>query len=91
MGGGRREHHQFAENTLLTSAQNKPFRCSHYLFISQTYRLSPEEAAELESRAARSKRQKAAPTLKQNDIIPLHPEDEQIAKVSLTSLVYDTY
>lgn len=66
---------------LLTLAQNKPFHFSHLLFVSQTYRLSPEEAAELEVRASRNKRQKAAPTPKQNDLIPVHPEDAEIAKV----------
>ena len=66
----------------MTSLQNKPFKFSHLLFISRMYRLSAEEAAELEDRA--NKRQKAAPSLKQNDLIPIHPEDEQIAQASTT-------
>ncbi|KIP04021.1 hypothetical protein PHLGIDRAFT_121089 [Phlebiopsis gigantea 11061_1 CR5-6] len=59
---------------------NKPFKFSHLLFLSRTYRVSTEEAAELEERA--NKRQKATPSLKENDLIPIHPEDEQIAQAS---------
>ncbi|GJE99768.1 p21-C-terminal region-binding protein-domain-containing protein [Phanerochaete sordida] len=59
---------------------NEPFRFSHYLFISQTYRLSSEEAAELEATASRSKRQKGASKPKQEGVTPVHPEDEEIAQ-----------
>jgi len=59
---------------------NEPFRFSHYLFISQTYRPSPEEVAELEASASRSKRHKAVPKPKLTDVVPMHPEDEEIAQ-----------
>ena len=47
------------------------------------YRLSAEEAAELEDRSM--KRHKPAPKLKQDDLIPFYPETSEIVQVSPTS------
>ncbi|KAI0809111.1 p21-C-terminal region-binding protein-domain-containing protein [Irpex lacteus] len=63
---------------------NKPFRFSHYLFLSQVCKLSAEDVAELEERVPPTKRQKAgthAPS-GQPRVVPIHPEDEEIGKLA---------
>lgn len=61
--------------------QNKPFRFSHYLFLSQTYKLSAAEAAELETRPPPAKKPKGSSASKQNKTFSVHPEDDQITQV----------
>lgn len=63
--------------------QNEPYNFSHLLIISRIYRLTPEEEAELQGPAPRTKRQKqAAPQqASSGGIYPFHPEDEHIQKV----------
>ncbi|KAI0706227.1 p21-C-terminal region-binding protein-domain-containing protein [Cytidiella melzeri] len=70
---------------------NEPFKFSHYLFLSQTCKLSAEEVAELDHRVPPSKKQRAA-VISSNEpkIIPIHPEDEQILQLA-TSTVDFTY
>ncbi|KAI0344208.1 hypothetical protein BDW22DRAFT_1355537 [Trametopsis cervina] len=61
---------------------NAPFRFTHYIFLSQIYKLSAEEAAELEARVPPTKRQRAVTQHSQPKIISVHPEDEQIGQLA---------
>lgn len=66
-------------------SQNEPYNFTHLLIISRIYRLSPEEEAELQGPASRSKRQKqTAQQPPSRGVYPFHPEDEQIQKVRTT-------
>ncbi|KZT08998.1 uncharacterized protein LAESUDRAFT_742221 [Laetiporus sulphureus 93-53] len=71
---------------------NELYNFSHFLIISRTYRLSPEEEAELQDNVPRSKRHKQnAATNSQassGGINAFHPEDEYIQKIALHSLDY---
>lgn len=58
---------------------NEPYRFSYYLVVSRTYRLSTKEAAELHSKAPRSKRHKGTAPLG-GGVFPFHPEDDVLAK-----------
>jgi protein BCP1 len=66
--------------------QNEPYNFSHILFISRTYRLSPEEEAAMQSAAHPAKRQKV-PSVSgsgpSDGVYSFHPEDEYIQKASL--------
>jgi protein BCP1 len=74
--------------------QNEPYTFSHLIFISRTYRLSPEEEEESASSSASqstshpAKRQKGSNTqsaralgVAADGVYPFHPEDEYIQKV----------
>ncbi|TFK57727.1 hypothetical protein OE88DRAFT_1618886, partial [Heliocybe sulcata] len=68
---------------------NEPYRFDHYLFISRTYKLSAEEAAELIASAPRSsKRQRNAidPMRSDGGVYSFHPEDEFIQKFASHTL-----
>ena len=77
---------------LLTTGrtQNEPYTFTHYLILTRTYRLTPEQLQELEATAPRpSKRHKnrePLPTANNSggpSTYSFHPEDEYIQKVSL--------
>ncbi|KAH9911650.1 p21-C-terminal region-binding protein-domain-containing protein [Fomitopsis serialis] len=69
---------------------NEPYNFTHLLIISRIYRLSPEEEAELQGPASRSKRQKqTAQQPPSRGVYPFHPEDEQIQKIAVHSLDYN--
>ncbi|KZT68813.1 hypothetical protein DAEQUDRAFT_757365 [Daedalea quercina L-15889] len=70
---------------------NEPYNFSHFLVISRIYRLSPEEEAELQGPAPRSKRPKQSAPQKPSSggVYSFHPEDEQIQKIALHSLDYN--
>ncbi|KAI0089889.1 p21-C-terminal region-binding protein-domain-containing protein [Irpex rosettiformis] len=74
-----------AEEIQWAVEDNNPFRFSHYLFLSQIRKLSAEDVAELEKRVPPTKRQKAGTetTGSQTKVFPIHPEDEEIAKLSI--------
>jgi protein BCP1 len=77
------------------TAQNEPYNFSHLLFISRTYRLTPEEESEMQQQQSASaehpaKRQKGPSNNNNNNtngssngVYPFHPEDEYIQKVRL--------
>jgi len=79
--------------------EKEPYTFSHYLFLTRTYRLTEQQAMELESRAQRpSKRQKNKPQ-PQTALPPstsgpasasysFHPEDECIQKFASHTLDY---
>jgi len=70
---------------------NEPYNFSHILFISRTYRLSPEEEAAMQSAAHPAKRQKV-PSVSgsgpSDGVYSFHPEDEYIHKVASHTLDY---
>jgi len=76
--------------------ENEPYIFSHYIFISRTYRLSPEEGNAVEDvqmtgpPAKRSKK-KSAPTVNSSGppVHSFHPEDEQIQKFAVHTLDYE--
>ncbi|EPS98118.1 hypothetical protein FOMPIDRAFT_1051865 [Fomitopsis schrenkii] len=70
---------------------NEPYNFSHLLLISRIYRLTPEEEAELQGPAPRSKRQKQVTSQQSTSggVHPFHPEDEHIQKLALHSLDYN--
>ena len=72
---------------ILTHPKNEPFRFTHLLFLAQTYHLTAEEAAELESTSPRSKKPKNDTVPTSGGIFSVHPEDEYIQKVG-TSLSF---
>lgn len=68
---------------------NEPYRFDHLLFLSRTYKLSPEEEAELIATAPRSsKRQRNAidPMRSDGGVYSFHPEDEYIQKFASHTL-----
>ncbi|TFY60053.1 hypothetical protein EVJ58_g5386 [Rhodofomes roseus] len=66
---------------------NEPYNFTHLLVMSRIYRLSPEEEAELQGPAPRSKRQKQiAQQPSSGGVYPFHPEDEQIQKAHCFAL-----
>ena len=67
----------------LICVQNEPFRFTHYLFLAQIYRLTAEEAAEIESSAPRPKKAKNDALPATGGVFSVHPEDEYIQKVRL--------
>ncbi|KAA1468314.1 hypothetical protein DENSPDRAFT_833560 [Dentipellis sp. KUC8613] len=68
---------------------NEPYNFTHFLIISRTYRLSPEEAAEMQASAPQSKRQRnAAPPPPPGGVYSFHHEDELIKKYASFSLDY---
>ncbi|TFY66396.1 hypothetical protein EVG20_g4697 [Dentipellis fragilis] len=68
---------------------NEPYNFTHFLIISRTYRLSPEEAAEMQASAPQSKRQRnAAPAPAPGGVYSFHHEDELIKKYASFSLDY---
>ncbi|TCD71444.1 Mss4p nuclear export [Steccherinum ochraceum] len=69
------------------AGEDLPYSFSHLLFISRTYRLTAEEAAELEARAPRSKRHKGSETLT-GGVHSFHPEDDVIAQFATHSIDY---
>ncbi|KAI0791666.1 p21-C-terminal region-binding protein-domain-containing protein [Abortiporus biennis] len=62
---------------------NEPYRFSHLLFISRIYRLSSEEAAELQARSPRKQQENATA-----GVFSFHPEDEYIQKFATHSIDY---
>ncbi|THH23179.1 hypothetical protein EUX98_g8004 [Antrodiella citrinella] len=64
---------------------NEPFKFSHLLFISRIYRLTTEEASDLEARAPKTKRHKGSDVLT-DGVHSFHPEDDVIAKVRVLQL-----
>jgi len=66
---------------------NEPYRFSHLLFISRTYRLSAEQAQELQPQSRR-KKQKAAQPAAVGGVFSFHPEDEYIQKFASYTLDY---
>lgn len=74
----------------LVILQNEPYNFSHILFISRTYRLSPEEEAAMQSAAHPAKRQKVPNTDSSgpsDGIYSFHPEDEYIQKVLMFEIL----
>ncbi|KAF5355869.1 hypothetical protein D9756_004339 [Leucocoprinus leucothites] len=82
-------------------SENKPYNFSHFLFISRTYHLSPEEESFLANSASRNhskakgspKKSKTTPSQPMPEpppdgIYTFHPEDEAIRALSLHSLDY---
>ncbi|GLB36746.1 hypothetical protein LshimejAT787_0310330 [Lyophyllum shimeji] len=79
---------------------NEPYTFSHYLFISRTYRLTPEEESALlnsapQTKAPSSKKSKKTnaatqpvPTTSPDGIYPYHPEDEYIKLASVHTVDY---
>jgi len=67
--------------------ENEPYKFSHLLFISRIYRLTAEEAAELEARAPRPKRHKSSDVLT-GGVHSFHPEDDVIAKFAIHTIEY---
>jgi len=74
---------------------NEPYNFSHLIFISRTYRLSPEEEAAMQSASHPAKRQKGPSSADRsvsggasNGVYSFHPEDEYIQKVALDTLDY---
>ncbi|KAH8101471.1 p21-C-terminal region-binding protein-domain-containing protein [Cristinia sonorae] len=67
--------------------ENQPYKFSHLLFISRIYRLTAEEAAELEEMTPRSKRHKGSDNLT-GGVHPFHPEDDVIAKFATHTIDY---
>jgi len=70
---------------------NEPYNFSQILFISRTYRLSPEEEAAMHSAAHPAKRQKIPNTDDSgpsDGVYSFHPEDEYIQKVASHTLDY---
>ncbi|KAI0075925.1 hypothetical protein K474DRAFT_1663691 [Panus rudis PR-1116 ss-1] len=67
---------------------NEPYRFTHFILISRIYRLSAEEAAELEARAPRTKRHKGALPTSGGGVFSFHPEDEVISKFASHTIDY---
>ncbi|RDB24579.1 Protein bcp1 [Hypsizygus marmoreus] len=78
---------------------NEPYTFSHFLFISRTYHLTPDEESAMHNAAPasaskKSKRAKNNATSQSNfappadGIYPYHPEDEYIKLASLHSIDY---
>ena len=63
------------------SPQNEPYDYKYYIIISRVYRLSAEEAAELQASSPRTKRQKQSEPPTAAGVYPFHPEDDYIRKV----------
>ncbi|THH10574.1 hypothetical protein EW145_g1221 [Phellinidium pouzarii] len=84
------------EIRLANEEQNKLYTFTHYLILTRTYRLTPEQAAELENSPQRpSKRHKnkppAAPAPLQGtgpSTYSFHPEDEHIQKYAAYVMDY---
>ena len=66
---------------LVFSRQNEPYDFKHLLIISRIYRLSAEEAAELQAASPRTKRQKQSAPPPAAGVFPFHPEDDIIRRV----------
>ncbi|KZT22072.1 hypothetical protein NEOLEDRAFT_1120069, partial [Neolentinus lepideus HHB14362 ss-1] len=76
-------YRMLAEEIKWAIDNNEPYRFDHLLFISRTYKLSPEEEAELIATAPRSsKRQRNAidPMRSDGGVYSFHQEDEYIKK-----------
>jgi len=77
---------------------NEPYNFSHLLFISRTYRLTPEEEAAMQSASTHpNKRQKGSSTSElrsggassdSNGVYSFHPEDEYIQKAAIHTQDY---
>ncbi|KAG6877335.1 hypothetical protein C0992_010245 [Termitomyces sp. T32_za158] len=71
---------------------NEPYTFSHYLFISRTYHLTPDEESLLLNTPHTSKKSKksktAPPETAADGVYPYHPEDEYIKSASLHSIDY---
>ncbi|THG98989.1 hypothetical protein EW026_g3274 [Hermanssonia centrifuga] len=81
-------YRMLSEELQWATDDNKPFRFSHYLFVSQTYRLSPEDLAELDSGASRSKRHKGSSAPSHSGVQLMHAEDEYIQQFASHTLDY---
>ncbi|THH17141.1 hypothetical protein EW146_g3611 [Bondarzewia mesenterica] len=69
---------------------NEPYVFTHFLIFSRTYRLSPEEEAEMQAAAPQAKRHRSsAPTQSSaGGVFSFHHEDEYIQKFALHTLEY---
>ncbi|KAI0369884.1 hypothetical protein BV20DRAFT_967212 [Pilatotrama ljubarskyi] len=67
---------------------NEPYDFTHLLLISRVYRLTAEEAAELQASAPRTKRQKQSEPPQGAGVYPFHPEDDIIRRFATHSLDY---
>ncbi|KAI0668611.1 p21-C-terminal region-binding protein-domain-containing protein [Trametes maxima] len=67
---------------------NEPYDFKHLLLISRVYRLTAEEAAELQSASPRTKRQKQSEQPQGAGVYPFHPEDDVIRKFATHTLDY---
>jgi len=74
--------------------QNQPFKLSHFLFISRTYKLSPEEELALNSQTtpSQSKKRRAqnqAQPKSSNGVYSFHHEDTLIQQLASHSVDFD--
>ncbi|KAI0757551.1 p21-C-terminal region-binding protein-domain-containing protein [Daedaleopsis nitida] len=67
---------------------NEPYDFKHFLIISRVYRLTAEEAAELQAASPRTKRQKQSDPPPAAGIYPFHPEDDYIRKFASHTVDY---
>ena len=61
--------------------QNEPYDFKHFVIISRIYRLTAEEAADLQAAAPPTKRQKQSDPPPAAGVYSFHPEDELIRRV----------
>ncbi|OBZ78572.1 Protein bcp1 [Grifola frondosa] len=68
----------------------EPYNFSHFLVISRVYKLSAEEAAELQAATPRTKRQKQVLVSASSGggVFPFHPEDDCIRKFASHAIDY---
>ncbi|KAI0324449.1 hypothetical protein GY45DRAFT_1331533 [Cubamyces sp. BRFM 1775] len=67
---------------------NEPYDFKHLILISRIYRLTAEEAAELQASAPRTKRQKQSEPPQGAGVYPFHPEDDIIRRFATHTLDY---
>ncbi|KAI0717511.1 p21-C-terminal region-binding protein-domain-containing protein [Cerioporus squamosus] len=67
---------------------NEPYDFTYFIIISRVYRLSAEEAAELQASSPRTKRQKQSEPPPAAGVYPFHPEDDYIRKFATHTLDY---
>ncbi|TBU30780.1 p21-C-terminal region-binding protein-domain-containing protein [Dichomitus squalens] len=67
---------------------NEPYDFKHLLIISRIYRLTAEEAAELQASAPPTKRQKQSNPPPAAGVYPFHPEDDYIRRFATHTLDY---
>ncbi|KAI0762480.1 p21-C-terminal region-binding protein-domain-containing protein [Fomes fomentarius] len=67
---------------------NEPYDFKHLLIISRVYRLTAEEATELQASSPRTKRQRQSNPPPAAGVYPFHPEDDVIRKFASHTLDY---